>query len=1021
MLLNIELDNGISIRPRFGEDTEVGFDPADNKVKVYSQGNKFGLGVFLDLEIEYDNAPVVGTNEELRQLIVADFTRDGQPDIALLVRTESGGFELRFYDNTGQLSWSDGRTVEIEPGIEINNVRVQLAAIDPANRMTDLIVFVDSQSNGGSQSDFFSMQNPGNGVFQAPVFAASGNSCDPEPFFAVTDMNRDGNDDIVCSAGGTLRVSEGINDLNGYFFSLFTTFQLLQSTLFAGLVARAGGNVALGTDTHFVQLQSTLAITFTAVAGLARQTPTPPPIQGKVEVADATGLIRVIVTATHENGDQLSTQTHDEDINGDGILDASELNLYSFTPTASGVYTITVDADNSVDATHTVTLAPSEIVVDTNQCTVQSPCENLDFVVINADTDFGDAPDSYGTAEHLIDSTFLGITVDGELAGIGSPGADSDDKIGRDDEDGVAFGAELIPGNPASFMVFANGFSELSVFIDFNADGDFSDSGEALPRESLEAGENLILFDVPPEAVSGQTYARFRVFDDDEDDFVGPTGIANSGEVEDVVVTIANTTDEPIFGLLGIESTASLVRSVDTSTTSSVSVDVIGSGNLFGWIDLNGDGDWLDPGEQIVNGAAVNEGSNFLSFSISPGTTSGDIAARFIVAAENDVQPADAGTTGDFLDLFFAILSGVDTPDVSVNTVDGSTLIQQGSIVVRSSAIELFRAKIAEIGSLSVVGTATDETVTINIATGFAIPSGGLSVDGIGGTDSLVLIGEKGTLDLTDPLIAVTNVGHLDLSSSDVNTIAFDAAAVGELSPTDRLVSIVTGEDDVIDVRDASDWRMTEPIRNGSFIVTADNSVSGGGEAIEAQVPHPWQNILRAGDVNNSGTVTALDALQIINELGRREFSSAGTSVLADPSSLGTWPGVYFDHNGDDLVTAADANHVINDLNLQGNSGSALGEDVGTIDSSLDLRRSANLQDDDSSAPDVVQRLQNGPPLKSASFEFIVNRVEAETVAESDQPATEMSSESLDELMSVDSFIDQLSSQSLLNSMSLAK
>ncbi|TWU58783.1 Dockerin type I repeat protein [Rubripirellula tenax] len=76
----------------------------------------------------------------------------------------------------------------------------------------------------------------------------------------------------------------------------------------------------------------------------------------------------------------------------------------------------------------------------------------------------------------------------------------------------------------------------------------------------------------------------------------------------------------------------------------------------------------------------------------------------------------------------------------------------------------------------------------------------------------------------------------------------------------------------------------------------------------------PWQNLVRFSDVNNSGDVTAGDALRIINELGRRTFSDRETQVLHDPINIQVWPDAYFDQNGDGRVTTIDALRVINEL-----------------------------------------------------------------------------------------------------------
>ncbi|MEM6777339.1 MAG: Ig-like domain-containing protein, partial [Planctomycetota bacterium] len=73
-----------------------------------------------------------------------------------------------------------------------------------------------------------------------------------------------------------------------------------------------------------------------------------------------------------------------------------------------------------------------------------------------------------------------------------------------------------------------------------------------------------------------------------------------------------------------------------------------------------------------------------------------------------------------------------------------------------------------------------------------------------------------------------------------------------------------------------------------------------------------WHNLVRPGDVNQDGNVSAVDALQIINELNAR-VSSDGEGVL-DERILETQP--FYDVNDDGLASALDALRVINILAL---------------------------------------------------------------------------------------------------------
>jgi len=73
---------------------------------------------------------------------------------------------------------------------------------------------------------------------------------------------------------------------------------------------------------------------------------------------------------------------------------------------------------------------------------------------------------------------------------------------------------------------------------------------------------------------------------------------------------------------------------------------------------------------------------------------------------------------------------------------------------------------------------------------------------------------------------------------------------------------------------------------------------------------NPYQNPVSVFDVNDSGAVTPLDALVIINALNL----NGGNISLASPPPAGTIPQ-YPDPSGDGMVTAVDALQVINELN----------------------------------------------------------------------------------------------------------
>jgi len=173
-------------------------------------------------------------------------------------------------------------------------------------------------------------------------------------------------------------------------------------------------------------------------------------------------------------------------------------------------------------------------LVDTNQ-----PASNMDF---------GDCPDPryptlliHNGARHTVNQGIrLGATIDSESSGKPDQNASGDDNDGNDDEDGVTFTSPIIPGSTANFTVNASMGGRLYAWIDFNADGDWDDSGERIFNgRALAAGNNNLTFNVPAYVPPDtNTYARFR-FTTAQGDLT-PTGLANNGEVEDYLVHISS-------------------------------------------------------------------------------------------------------------------------------------------------------------------------------------------------------------------------------------------------------------------------------------------------------------------------------------------------------------------------------------------------------------------------------------------------------------------------------------------------
>ena len=153
--------------------------------------------------------------------------------------------------------------------------------------------------------------------------------------------------------------------------------------------------------------------------------------------------------------------------------------------------------------------------------------------------DFGDAPLTYGSADHILDFlNYFGSSVDGESANQSSPLANGDDTNGQDDEDGVTFPGQVYRGELLNIPVTVVGLGRLNAWIDWNGNGDFLDPGEQIASNVVRSdGTANLSFTVPSNAIiTVPTFARFRFT---PGTLSSPIGSATGGEIEDYRITIS--------------------------------------------------------------------------------------------------------------------------------------------------------------------------------------------------------------------------------------------------------------------------------------------------------------------------------------------------------------------------------------------------------------------------------------------------------------------------------------------------
>jgi uncharacterized repeat protein (TIGR01451 family) len=355
-----------------------------------------------------------------------------------------------------------------------------------------------------------------------------------------------------------------------------------------------------------------------------------------------------------------------------------------------------------------------------------------------------------GASHVIVTGLRMGATVDAEANGQPNAAANGDDTTGSpDDEDGVTVAdLTLTQGSPANVRVTATNTTgspaTLYGFIDFNGDGDFGDTNEtttiAVPTGSNDV-EFTLAFGTVPFGSAANTYARFRL---STQTGLTANGIANDGEVEDYPVVINVLTDRgdlPDTGAgTGIDNYETLVASGGASHTivagllmgTSVDGETNGQPNaaangddttgspddedgvtvadltltqgspanvrvratnttgspatLYGFIDFNGDGDFLDANETAT--IAVPTGSSNVEFTLPFGTvplgSDASTYARFRLSNQAGLTANGASTSGEVED-YPVIINPVsdrgDLPDTGAGVGAGNyeTLILNGA------------------------------------------------------------------------------------------------------------------------------------------------------------------------------------------------------------------------------------------------------------------------------------------------------------------------------------------------------
>ncbi|MEZ9701435.1 LruC domain-containing protein [Vibrio sp. 10N.261.46.E12] len=161
------------------------------------------------------------------------------------------------------------------------------------------------------------------------------------------------------------------------------------------------------------------------------------------------------------------------------------------------------------------------------------------------ESDFGDAPNSYGTlqasngAEHAISSTlYLGASIDADSDGQPGASSNGDDlDVGGNDDDGVALLTNLEIGLDSLINVNVVGSGYLQAWADWDMNGSFEDDEQILKNHSVVDGSQVVPIRVGDDAAVGAVQTRFRLASSPN---IPSDGYVGDGEVEDYVFNVTD-------------------------------------------------------------------------------------------------------------------------------------------------------------------------------------------------------------------------------------------------------------------------------------------------------------------------------------------------------------------------------------------------------------------------------------------------------------------------------------------------
>ena len=250
----------------------------------------------------------------------------------------------------------------------------------------------------------------------------------------------------------------------------------------------------------------------------------------------------------------------------------------------------------------------------------------------------------------------------------------------------------------------------------------------------------------------------------------------------------------------GIVFNATLVKA-DVDTTCSVTVTASSAGKLDAWMDFNQNGVFDDPAERLFPTTDLSTGENIVPFAVPSSATVGNTFARFRFSSAGGLLPTGSAADGEVEDCRKEIIDGTTEQPVGVDVPSGGDFVLSLDVLGGDNILveddigtDLLLTPMGSVGSLTLTGSSGDDTFTIDLSNGDAIPAGGLIIHGEGGSDSVVVTSATfGTMVYTfsgggSGTIDFDNDGNVDITYDGLEPI--DNTGVDE---TDIVFSLNAG------------------------------------------------------------------------------------------------------------------------------------------------------------------------------------------------------------------------------------